>query len=111
MCNADFIMNWIEEAHKSNEEICLAFADGNDEHLWVRKVDKGFFLDSENVFDSSAAPSETEPLLREAGIEIVYEPADIYYGYHAFASKQQFRSLLLHHSATACGIRKFTQEG
>lgn len=111
MHNVDFIVNWIEEAHKSKEEVCLSFADGDNEHFWVRKVDKGFLIDSENAFDSSDFPSMTEPLLKETGIKIVYESAaDIYYSYHAIATEEQFRLLLSNHPATACGIRKFTQE-
>lgn len=111
MCNADFIMNWIEKAHKSKEEVRIAFHDCDIEHFGVRKVDKGFLIDSENAFSNSDFPSETEPFFKEAGIKIVYESlADIYYSYHAVANEAQFRTLLSNHSATICGIRKFTQE-
>ena len=110
MYSTDFIIKQIEEAHKFKEEVCLAFADGDNEHLWVRKVDKGFFIDSENSFDSSEFPSETEPLLKEAGIEITYEPEEWFYGFHAIAAEQQFKNLISKYPAMICGIRKFTQE-
>lgn len=108
MCDmADRIMSQILAAHKNNKECCLSFADGGNEHLWVRKSNEGYFIDSENLFDSSEFPSETEPLLKEAGIEIVYEPADIYYGYHAVANEEQFKRLLSSHTAKICSVRSF----
>lgn len=110
MCSVDFILNWIEEAHKSKEEVCLAFADGDNEHLWVRKVDKGFFIDSENSFDSSEFPSETEPLLKEVGIEIIYEPEEWFYGFHAVAAEHQFKNLLSKYPAMICGVRNSQEE-
>ena len=104
------ILNRISCDTKTGKETCLKFKDGNDEHIWARITENGIFLDSENVFDSSAAPSETEPLLQEAGIEIEYEPMEWFHGFHATATVEQFKSLLTSHTATICGNRIMTQE-
>ena len=92
MCNADFIMNWIEKAHKSKEEVRIAFHDCDIEHFGVRKVDKGFLIDSENAFSNSDFPSETEPFFKEAGVKLPFSPHFDASGWPTGYKKNSFES-------------------
>lgn len=105
------ILAEIRRLSANNKELCLTFPDGNDERIWAHAIPGGVYLDSEGVFDSSAAPSETEPLLIEAGIRIEYEPMEWFYGFHATADEDQMVRLLTAYTAFACGTRDIMEGG
>lgn len=106
MITIESILEQIQEHTKNNEEVCLSFMEVDNEHLWVHKTNENYFLDSESLFDSSEFPSEIEHILKENGIEIIYEPVDWLYGYHAIVTEKQLRDLLLIYSVSICGVRK-----
>ena len=107
---AEYVLSYVRRSAKSGKEVCIYFEEGDAEQLWVHPVKEGIFLDSQNAYDSSAFPSETEPLLKEAGIPIEYETYEWAYGFHATATEEQFLRLLSVYTVFICGERDYQEE-